>query len=139
MSQTTSLARPSVRVVMHISPAGYVAGILAAQRRSQSMSEFLEGAVAASCAQDDDGPDRLLPWGPHAMDLFLQLADTVPDALRGPWKVLYAKVLEEPELWATPQVTVDEHEAGELSPGWHINETALRKAWPRLVSSVFLC
>lgn len=139
MSQTTPTTRPSVRVVMHVSPAGYVAGILAAQRRNQSFGEFLDGAITAACADDEDGTDKLLPWSTHAMALFLQLADTLPEALRGPWKVLYAKVLEEPELWATPKVTVGDHEAGELSPDWHINEAALRKAWPRLVSSVFLC
>jgi hypothetical protein len=88
---------------MHVSPASYIAGILAAQRRDQKLDEFLDGAIAAACADDDDSPDRLLPWGPHAMDLFLQLADTVPEALRGPWKVLYAKVLNDPSLWTVPE------------------------------------
>jgi hypothetical protein len=139
MPQTTSPPRPGIRVVLHVSPAGYVAGILAAQRRNQSFGEFLDGAISSACATDQDSVDQLLPWSPHAMDLFLQLADTLPEALRGPWKVLYAKVLEEPDLWVAPQATVGDHESGDFSPDWHINEAALRKAWPRLVSSVFLC
>jgi len=139
MPQTTSPPRPGIRVVMHVSPAGYVAGILAAQRRNQSFGEFLDGAISSASATDQDSADHLLPWSPHAMDLFLQLADTLPDALRGHWKILYAKVLEEPELWVTPQTTVGDHEAGDISPDWHINHAALRNAWPRLVSSVFLC
>ena len=57
--------------------------VLAAQRRDQKPNEFLDGAIAAACADDDDSPDRLLPWGPHAMDLFLQPADTVSIHLAG--------------------------------------------------------
>jgi hypothetical protein len=139
MPTTSTITQPGIRVVMHVSPASYVAGILAAQRRDQTLSEFLDGAIAAACADDADSPDRLLPWGSDAMDLFLQLADTVPDALRGPWKVLYAKVLEDEGLWKVPHTTVGDHDAGVQTPGWHINEAALRKAWPRLVSGVFLC
>ncbi len=139
MSQTTSPPRPGIRVVMHVSPAGYVAGILAAQRRNQSFGEFLDGAISSACANDQDSTDQLLPWSPYAMDLFLQLADTLPEALRGHWKVLYGKVINDPSLWTTPQTTVGDYEAGENEPDWHINEAALRKAWPRLVSSVFLC
>lgn len=138
MSHASTPARPGVRVVMHISPASYIAGILAAQRRDQKLNEFLDGAIAAACADDDDSPDRLLPWGPHAMDLFLQLADTVPEALRGQWKVLYAKVLNDPSLWTVPETSLDDY-ASAVSTEWRINEAALSKAWPRLVSSTFLC
>ena len=139
MSPTFTTARPGIRVILHVSPASYVAGILAAQRRGHKLSEFLDSAIAAACADEDDSPDRLLPWGPHAMDLFVQLADTVPEALRGKWKVLYAMVLNDPSLWTVPQATVGDHEAGVADTDWHINEAALAKAWPRLVSSTFLC
>ena len=139
MSQESTPNRASIRVVMHISPASYVAGILAAQRRDQQLDEFLAGAIAAASADDDGGPERFLPWGPHAMDLFLQLADTVPEALCGKWKVLYAMVLNEPCLWTVPQATVGDHEAGVADTDWHINKAALARAWPRLVSSTFLC
>jgi len=139
MSLTSTPARPGVRVVMHVNPASYVAGILAAQRRDQNLSEFLDGAIAMACADDGDRPDRLLPWGPDAMDLFLQLADTVPEALRGKWKVLYTKVLNDASLWTVPQASVGDHEAGAVDTDWHINAAALAKAWPRLVSSTFLC
>jgi len=139
MSHASTPVRPGVRVVMHISPASYIAGILAAQRRDQKLNEFLDGAIAAACADDDDSPDRRLPWGTHAMDLFLQLADTVPEALRGQWQVLYAKVLNEPDLWMVPETSLGDHESGVPTPDWHINAAALRKAWPRLVSSTFLC
>jgi hypothetical protein len=73
------------------------------------------------------------------MDLLLQLADTLPDALRGKWKVLYPTVLNDPSLWSVPQASVGDHEAGVVYTAWHINAAALAKAWPRLVSSTFLC
>lgn len=139
MPQATTAQNPGIRVVLHIKPATYVASILSAQRREQNFGEFLDGAIAAACASDETDPAGQLPWSPHAMDLFLQLADTVPEALRGPWKVLYGKVLDDPSLWVAPQATVGDYEAGACTPDWHINEAALRKAWPRLVSSVFLC
>jgi hypothetical protein len=139
MSQTQTTTKPGIRVVLHMAPATYVAGIMCAQRRGLKHSEFVDGAVAAACAEDGVGADGALPWSTHSMDLFLQLADTLPEALRGHWKVLYAKVLEEPELWVRPHTTVGDHESGDFSPDWHINHAALRKAWPRLVSSVFLC
>jgi hypothetical protein len=50
MSHASTPARPGVRVVMHIRPASYIAGILAAQRRNQKLNEFLDGAIAAACA-----------------------------------------------------------------------------------------
>lgn len=139
MPQATTAQNPGIRVVLHITPATYVASILAAQRRDQKLNEFLDGAIGMACADGDDSPDRLLPWGTHAMDLFLQLADTVPEALRGQWQVLYAKVLNEPGLWTVPETSLGDFESGVPTPDWHINAAALRKAWPRLVSSTFLC
>lgn len=68
MPQATTAQNPGIRVVLHITPATYVAGILAAQRRDQKLNEFLDGAIVMACADGDDSPDRLLPWGTHAME-----------------------------------------------------------------------
>jgi len=103
------------------------------------LDEFLDAALTAASAGDSADPTHELPWGRHAMELFLQLADTIPEALRGPWRVLYAKVLQEPDLWQAPVVTLGDLESGQETDGWRINEAALSKAWPRLVSSVFAC
>lgn len=63
----------------------------------------------------------------------------MPETLRGKSKVLYIKVLNDPSLWTVPQASVGDHEAGVVDTEWHINAAALSKAWPRLVSSRFLC
>lgn len=128
-----------VRVVMHVSPSVYVAGLLTAQRREMRLSEFLNHAIASACASDADDPAHTLPWSPDTVELFLQLADTMPDAFRGPWKVLYAKVLEDESLWLPSEATVGDAAEGQSDDGWRIDGTALAKAWPRLVSSVFRC
>jgi hypothetical protein len=135
-SPTMSLG---VRAVLHFTPSTYTAALLSAQQRGLKLNEFLDAAIASACAAASEGPASQAPWSPYAMDLFLQLADTLPEAFRGPWKVLYAKVLNDPGLWTTPNMTLDEYETGEASPDWHINASALAKAWPRLVSSVFMC
>jgi hypothetical protein len=128
-----------VRAVLHITPSTYTAALLSAQRRGLKLNEFLDAAIASACATDSDGAASQAPWTPHAMDLFLQLADTVPEAFRGPWRVLYDKVLNDPSLWSSPQMTVEEYDAGTTSCDWHVNAAALAKAWPRLVASVFMC
>jgi hypothetical protein len=138
MTSTTTTASPGVRVVLHVTPSIYVNTLLSAQRRGLKFGEFLDDALTRACASDEQDPVRELPLGPHAMDLFLHLADTQPDAFRGMWKVLYAKVLNDQSLWTMPGQSVGDHEAGEATEGWHINETALTKAWPRLVASTFV-
>lgn len=139
MQVASKSSNPGVRVVLHISPSVYVAGILSAQRRGQKLNEFLDSAITKASSSDPDDPAHDLPWSPHAAALFLQVADTTPEALRGPWKVLYAKVVDDPTLWEAPQATVGDFEASLATDGWRINEAALVRAWPRMVSSVFAC
>ena len=138
MTLANTLPSPGVRVVFHVTPSTYVTTLLSAQRRGLKLGEFVDDALTKACASDQEDPAHELPLGPHAMDLFLHLADTQPDAFRGMWKVLYAKVLNDQTLWATPGQSVGDHEAGEAAEGWHINEAALTKAWPRLVASTFV-
>jgi hypothetical protein len=140
--QANSTNQPvGVRAILHITPSTYTAALLSAQQRGLKLNEFLDAAIASACSATPEGSASQAPWGPHAMDLFLQLADTVPEAFRGPWKILYAKVLNDPSLWRAPQMTLDEYDAsaGTASADWHINAAALTKAWPRLVASVFMC
>src|SRR5579871_3656150 len=106
MTSTTTTASSSVRVVLHVTPSIYVNTLLSAQRRGLKFSEFLDDALTTACARDELDPARELPLGPHAIDLFLHLADTQPDAFRGIWKVLYAKVLNDQTLWTTPGQSV---------------------------------
>lgn len=137
--QAKPLTQLGVRAVLHFTPSTYTAALLSAQQRGLKLNEFLDAAIASACASTREGPAAQAPWSPHAMDLFLQLADTLPEAFRGPWRVLYDKVLNDPSLWSMPQMTLDEHDDSAASGEWHINAAALAKAWPRLVSSVFMC
>ncbi|NKI93507.1 hypothetical protein [Rhizobacter sp. SG703] len=132
-------SQPGVRVIFHISPSVYITGILSAQRRGLKLDEFLDAAITAAASAEPTDPTHELPWSRHSMELFLLLADTLPESLHGPWRVLYAKVLQEPDLWKAPEASLDEVESGTADDEWRINETALAKAWPRLVSSVFAC
>ncbi len=139
MQVASKPSHPGVRVIFHISPSVYVAGILSAQRRGLKLDEFLDAAITAAAAAEPSDPAHELPWSRHSMELFLLLADILPEALPGPWRVLYAKVLQEPDLWKAPEASLEEVESGTADDEWRINEAALTKAWPRLVSSVFAC
>lgn len=138
MLTTNRSNRTGVRVVMHMSPSTYVAGVLSAQRRGLTQAAFLDDAVAAACAKDPTDPAHELPLSPHCIGLFLQVADMAPDAFGGPWRVLYAMVLQDEALWTAPRATVGDVESGMQSDGWQIDEAALTRAWPRLVSAAFL-
>jgi hypothetical protein len=132
-----SPSAPGVRTVLHITPAVYVAGLLAAQRSGLSLTEFLDAAISRACS--DAATDNLeqAPWSRDAMSLYLQVADATPELLTGRWRVLHAKVLADESLWEPPPSrTVDEADFLEAD-GWRINERALKKAWPRLVSETF--
>lgn len=134
----TPAAAPGVRTVLHVSPAVYVAGLLAAQRRGLTLREFLDAAIASACSEAADTKGEDAPWSASAMALFMQVADTVPDLLNGRWRVLHAKVLADESLWEPPpSQTLEELEQFIDSDGWRINERALKKAWPRLVSETF--
>lgn len=130
--------KPGVRAIVHVSPSVYVAGLLAAQRRSLSQREFVDAAIARACSDTADNKAEDAPWSASAMALFVQVVDSGPHILTGQWRVLLEKVVAEPSLWqAPPSCTVDEIARFMSSDGWCINEQALTKAWPRLVSSVF--
>ena len=132
-----SPSTPGVRTVLHITPAVYVAGLLAAQRNGLTLAQFLDAAISRACSDaSPDNPEEA-PWSRDAMSLYLQVADATPELLTGRWGVLHAKVLADESLWeAPPSRTVDEVDFLEAD-GWRISERALRKAWPRLVSETF--
>ena len=71
------------------------------------------------------------------MSLFQQVADALPDLLTGKWRVMYAKVLADESLWEAPAATLGDIEEFMVSDSWRINERALKRAWPRLVSETF--
>lgn len=136
MTQNQSIA-PGVRTVLHVSPSVYVAGLLAAQRQGLTLREFLDAAIASACSDAADDSSENAPWSASAMALFQQVADTLPDLLTGKWRVMYAKVLADESLWEAPSATLGDLDEFMASDGWRINERALKKAWPRLVSETF--
>lgn len=127
---------PGVRTILHASPAVWVAGLLSAQRRGLSLREFLDDALAKACIAGSDGPESE-PYSRHSMSLFVQFADSMPDQLTGPWRVLYSKVVADELLWEAPQQTVGEAADFLSVDGWRIDERKLSKAWPRLVAETF--
>lgn len=136
MTQTHSIS-PSVRTVLHMSPSVYIAGLLSAQRQGLTLTEFLDAAIAGACSDSVTDRSEDAPWSTSAMVLFRQVADTFPDLLTGKWRVIYANVLADESLWEAPSNSMDDQEQFMDSDGWRINERALKKAWPRLVSGTF--
>lgn len=65
--QVSNPSQPGVRVIFHISPSVYVAGILSAQRRGLKLDEFLDAAIAAASTSNSTDPAYELPWSRHAM------------------------------------------------------------------------
>lgn len=125
-----------VRTVLHLSPAVMVAAVVSAQRNQTSLREWLDRAVANLIA--DDHPEGAAPWSSQAADLFAQVASCSPELLRGRWALLYEHVLLERDLWHQPEPTPVEVVDAELPEAPYIVPSRLRKAWPRLVSTVFV-
>jgi hypothetical protein len=125
-----------VRTVLHMSPAVMAAAVLSAQKNNMSLREWLDRAVASLIA--DDHPEGAAPWSVQSADLFAQVASCSPEVLRGRWALLYEHVLLERDLWQHSEPTQAEIEDGALPDAPFIVPSRLRKAWPRLVASVFI-
>lgn len=130
-----------VRTVLHLSPAVCAAAISAAQQSGQSLQEWLDDRVSYAMADDDVMLDRGLgavaPWSLACADLFVQVANGAPEALRGHWALLYERVRLDRSLWHTPRQTVEDIEGGEAFAEPYISLPRLRAAWPRLCAATF--
>ncbi|MDR5750349.1 hypothetical protein [Caballeronia sp. LZ024] len=118
-----------------MSPAVMAAAIVSAQKCGLSLREWLDRAVASLIA--DDHPEGAAPWAVQAADLFAQVANCSPELLHGRWALLYEHVLLDRDLWHQPEQTAQEINDGRLPGARYIVPARLRKAWPRLVSTVF--
>jgi len=125
-----------VRTVLHMSPAIMAAAVISAQTCGLNLREWLDRAVASLVA--DDHPEGAAPWSVQSADLFAQVASCSPEVLRGRWALLYEHVLLERDLWGHPDPTLEQGEDGDLPEAPHIVPARLRKAWPRLVATVFV-
>jgi hypothetical protein len=125
-----------VRTVLHMSPAMMAAAVLSAQKCGLNLREWLDRAVASLIA--DDHPEGAAPWSVQSADLFAQVASCSPEVLRGRWTLLYEHVLLERDLWQHPEPTPEEIGDGALPEAPYIVPARLRKAWPRLVATVFV-
>jgi hypothetical protein len=112
------------------------AAVLSAQKNNMSLREWLDRAVASLIA--DDHPEGAAPWSVQSADLFAQVASCSPEVLSGRWALLYEHVLLERDLWQHSEPTQAEIEDGALPDAPFILPSRLRKAWPRLVASVFI-
>ncbi|MFL9906876.1 hypothetical protein [Paraburkholderia sp. RL17-337-BIB-A] len=124
-----------VRTVLHMSPAVMAAAVVSAQKCGLNLREWLDRAVASLVA--DDHPAGAAPWSVQSADLFAQVASCSPEVLRGRWALLYEHVLLARDLWHQPEPTPTEIEEGALPEAPYIVPARLRKAWPRLVATVF--
>ncbi|CAG9179228.1 hypothetical protein [Cupriavidus pinatubonensis] len=139
MNKTTEFT--GVRTVLHLSPAVCAAAMSAAQQSGQSLQEWLEDRVGYAMADDsvmlDSGLDAVAPWSLACADLFAQVANSAPEALRGRWALLYERVRLERSLWHEPSQTVEEIEAGAPFCEPYILLPRLRAAWSRLCAATF--
>lgn len=126
-----------VRTVLHMSPAVMAAAVISAQRNELNLREWLDRAVASLVA-DDHRDGAAAPWSVQSADLFAQVASCSPEILRGRWALLYEHVLLERDLWHQSEPTPSETVDGALPEAPYIVPARLRKAWPRLVSTVFI-
>ena len=126
---------PSVRTVLHMSPAVMAAAVTSAQKCGLNLREWLDRAVASLIA--DDHPEGAAPWSVQTADLFAQVVNCSPELLGGRWAVLAEVVRLDRSLWHEPTPSIGEIEdSGSLSEP-HLSPARLRKAWPRLVGQVF--
>jgi hypothetical protein len=124
------------RTVLHMSPSVMAAAVVSAQRNGLNLREWLDRAVASLIA--DDHPEGAAPWSMQAADLFAQVANASPKVLCGPWALLYEHVLRERDLWDDSSLSSSESEEGTLPDIPHLVAARLRRAWPRLVATVFV-
>lgn len=130
-----------VRTVLHMSPAVCAAALIAAKKHNLTLQEWLDHHVSYALADDyyipNDGLDVVAPWSLSSAELFVQAANTAPEALRGRWALLYDRVQEDRSLWIEPTQTVGEIEDGAPIDEPYISLPKLRAAWPRLCAEHF--
>jgi hypothetical protein len=85
----------------------------------------------------EQGLDAIAPWSLASAELFVQVANCAPEALRGRWALLYERVTLDRSLWHEPSQSVGEIEDGALVHEPYISLQMLRKAWPRLCAAIF--
>lgn len=140
--KTTELPLPTgIRTLLHLSPAVCAAAITAAQQSGLSLQEWLDHRVSYAMADDDvmveHGLDAVAPWSLATAELFVQVANSAPEALRGRWALLYERIRLDRSLWHEPSQTVGEIEDGALVCEPYISLSKLRAAWPRLCAATF--
>ncbi|MEM5299086.1 hypothetical protein VSR82_32790 [Burkholderia sp. JPY481] len=136
--ESTFLDRQSqgIRTVLHMSPAVMAAAVVSAQRNELSLQEWLDRVVASLVA--DDESERAAPWSLQSADLFAWVASCSPEVLHGRWALMFEHVLLERDLWYQPEPTPENIAEDELPEAPYIVPARLRKAWPRLVATVFV-
>jgi hypothetical protein len=140
MHKAGTAHQQKVRTTLHLSPSLVGVAVLSAQRAGLRLHEWLDRVVAHACMSGEQADDSLptMPWADAVVELFARIASTAPEALTGRWRVLYARVCAEDELWDYPRRTVGEIEDGEVPPPPSLNIGRLRRAWPRLVAACFM-
>lgn len=130
-----------VRTLLHMSPAVCAAAITAAQKSGLSLQEWLDHRVSYAMSDDDtiveQGLDAIPPWSLASAELFFQVANCAPEALRGRWALLYGRVTLDRSLWHEPSQNVGEIEDGGLVHEPYLSLPKLRAAWPRLCAATF--
>lgn len=141
MQSCESTKQVGVRTLLHMSPAVCAAAITAAQQSGLSLQEWLDHRVSYAMSDDDtmveQGLDAIAPWSLAAAELFVQVANSAPDALQGRWALLYERVRLERSLWHEPAQTVGEIDDGATISEPYISLQMLRAAWPRLCAAIF--
>jgi len=99
-----------------MSPAVCAAAIKTAQQSGLSLQEWLDHRVSYAMSDNDVmvefGLDAVAPWSLAAAELFVQVANSAPQALQGRWALLYERVKLDRSLWREPKQTVGEIEDG---------------------------
>lgn len=133
--------QPGIRTLLHMSPAVCAAAITAAQQSGLSLQEWLDHRISYALSDDavmvEQGLDAIPPWSLAAAELFVQVANSAPEALRGRWSLLYERVKLERELWREPRQTVGEIVDGAEVYEPYISLAKLRAAWPKLCAATF--
>jgi hypothetical protein len=130
-----------IRTLLHMSPAVCAAAITAAQQSGLSLQEWLDHRVSYALSDDEvmveQGLDAIPPWSLAAAELFVQVANSAPEALRGRWALLYERVKLDRGLWREPRQSVGEIADGAEVCEPYISLVKLRAAWPKLCAATF--
>ena len=141
MNKTEILEQTGVRTVLHLSPAVCAAAMAAAQQSGLNLQEWLDHRVSYAMSDDEvmigQGLDAVAPWSLATAELFAQVANSAPEALRGRWMLLYERVRLERALWHEPVQTVGRIDEDAPVNEPYISLPKLRAAWPRLCAAVF--